>query len=35
MNSSFERGEEVYICDVKDGYLLVDNKISSIRYRRA
>ena len=35
MNSSFEKGEEVYICDVKDGYLLVDNKISSIRYRRA
>jgi membrane protein implicated in regulation of membrane protease activity len=35
MNSTFERGEEVYICDVKDGYLLVDNKASSIRYGRA
>ncbi|MFW9901697.1 MAG: NfeD family protein, partial [Candidatus Thorarchaeota archaeon] len=32
--SSFEKGEEVYICDVKDGFLLVDNKINSIRYRR-
>ncbi|MFW9827279.1 MAG: NfeD family protein, partial [Candidatus Thorarchaeota archaeon] len=31
--SSFEKGEEVYICDIKDGFLLVDNKSSSIRYR--
>ncbi|MFX1315603.1 MAG: hypothetical protein ACFE9T_07040 [Promethearchaeota archaeon] len=33
LDSSFKRGEEVYICDVKDGFLLVDNKVSSIRYR--
>ena len=32
-DSSFEKGAEVYICDVKDGFLLVDNKINSIRYR--
>ncbi|MFX1380491.1 MAG: NfeD family protein, partial [Promethearchaeota archaeon] len=32
-NSSFEKGEEVYICDIKDGFLLVDNKVNSIRYR--
>ncbi|MFW9942840.1 MAG: hypothetical protein ACFFFT_17530 [Candidatus Thorarchaeota archaeon] len=33
-DSSFQKGEEVYICDVKDGFLLVDNKERSIRYRR-
>ncbi|MFX1389835.1 MAG: NfeD family protein [Promethearchaeota archaeon] len=33
VESSFEKGEEVYICDIKDGFLLVDNKASSIRYR--
>ena len=32
-DSSFEKGAEVYICDVKDGFLLVDNKINSIRYK--
>ncbi len=32
IDSSFEKGEEVYICDIKDGFLLVDNKVSSIRY---
>ncbi len=32
-DSSFEKGDEVYICDIKDGFLLVDNKINSIRYR--
>ncbi|MFX1417541.1 MAG: NfeD family protein [Promethearchaeota archaeon] len=31
-DSSFEKGVEVYICDIKDGFLLVDNKASSIRY---
>ncbi|MFX1309644.1 MAG: NfeD family protein, partial [Promethearchaeota archaeon] len=31
--SFFEKGEKVYICDIKDGFLLVDNKLSSIRYR--
>ncbi|MFW9818441.1 MAG: NfeD family protein [Candidatus Thorarchaeota archaeon] len=32
-DSSFEKGEEVYICDIKDGFLLVDNKVNSIQYR--
>ncbi len=32
-DSSFEKGDEVYICDIKDGFLLVDNKVNSIRYR--
>jgi hypothetical protein len=32
-DSSFEKGEEVYICDIKDGFLLVDNKVKSIQYR--
>ncbi|MFW9987506.1 MAG: hypothetical protein ACFFC3_02535, partial [Candidatus Odinarchaeota archaeon] len=32
-DSSFEKGQEVYICDIKDGFLLVDNKFSSIRNR--
>ncbi len=32
-DSSFKKGEEVYICDIKDGFLLVDNKVSSIQYR--
>ncbi|MFW9825168.1 MAG: NfeD family protein, partial [Candidatus Thorarchaeota archaeon] len=31
VESSFEKGEEVYICDIKNGFLLVDNKLSSIR----
>jgi len=30
----FERGDIVYICDVKDGYLLVDNNKKSIKKRR-
>ena len=30
----FERGEKVYICDVKNGFLLVDNNKKSIRRRR-
>ncbi|MFX1281011.1 MAG: NfeD family protein [Promethearchaeota archaeon] len=34
VDSFFEKGEEVYICDIKDGFLLVDKKLSSIRYRR-
>ena len=32
--SVFERGDKVFICDVKNGYLLVDNKRSSIRRKR-
>ena len=32
--SRFERGDRVYICDVKDGYLLVDNNKKSIKKRR-
>ncbi|MFX1243193.1 MAG: hypothetical protein ACFFA7_18255, partial [Promethearchaeota archaeon] len=32
-DSSFDKGEEVYICDIKDGFLLVDNKVNSIQYR--
>jgi hypothetical protein len=32
--SIFERGNRVYICDVKNGFLLVDNKRESIRKRR-
>ncbi|MFX1313897.1 MAG: hypothetical protein ACFFHD_15005 [Promethearchaeota archaeon] len=32
--SYFEEGAKVYICDVKDGFFLVDNNIKSIRYRR-
>ncbi|MFX1522263.1 MAG: NfeD family protein [Promethearchaeota archaeon] len=31
VDSSFEKGEEVYICDIKNGFLLVDKKLSSIR----
>jgi len=31
--SRFERGDRVYICDVKDGYLLVDNNKKSIKKR--
>ena len=31
--SHFERGEKVYICDVRNGYLLVDNKKKSIKRR--
>ncbi|MFW9785501.1 MAG: hypothetical protein ACFFFB_24680, partial [Candidatus Heimdallarchaeota archaeon] len=31
-DSYFREGEKVYICDVSDGFLLVDNKIKSIRY---
>jgi hypothetical protein len=32
--SQFERGDKVYICDVKDGFLLVDNNKKSIQRRR-
>ena len=32
--SYFERGEKVYICDVKNGYLLVDKNKKSIRRRK-
>ncbi len=32
-DSSFKKGDEVYICDVKDGFLLIDNKVNSIQYR--
>jgi hypothetical protein len=32
--SVFERGANVYICDVKDGYLLVDTSKKSIKKRR-
>jgi membrane protein implicated in regulation of membrane protease activity len=32
-DSVFERGDRVYVCDVKNGYLLVDNKRRSIRER--
>ena len=32
--SHFERGDKVYICDVKDGFLLVDNNKKSIKRRR-
>ena len=32
--SIFERGDRVYICDVKNGYLLVDNSKRSIKKRR-
>ena len=31
---NFERGDKVYICDVRNGYLLVDNKKNSIKKRR-
>ena len=31
---NFERGEQVYICSVKNGYLLVDNSLKSIRKKR-
>ena len=31
--SQFERGDMVYICDVKNGFLLVDNNKKSIRRR--
>ena len=31
---NFERGDKVYICDVRNGYLLVDNKKKSIKKRR-
>ena len=32
--SHFERGEKVYICGVKNGYLLVDNNKKSIKRRK-
>ena len=32
--SHFERGDKVYICDVKNGYLLVDKNKKSIRRRK-
>jgi hypothetical protein len=32
--SHFERGDKVYICDVKNGFLLVDNKKKSIKGRK-
>lgn len=32
--SIFERGDRVYICDVKNGYLLIDNNRKSIRKKR-
>jgi membrane-bound ClpP family serine protease len=32
--STFERGDRVYICDVKNGYLLVDNNRKSINKKR-
>lgn len=32
--SQFERGDMVYICDVKNGFLLVDNTKKSIKRRR-
>jgi len=33
-NSIFERGARVFVCDVNNGFLLVDNKRESIRKRR-
>ncbi|MFX0165241.1 MAG: hypothetical protein ACFE9V_07965 [Candidatus Hodarchaeota archaeon] len=33
-DSTFERGDRVYICDVKNGYLLVDNNRKSINKKR-
>ena len=33
-NSQFEREEKVYICDVKNGFLLVDNNKNLIKKRR-
>ena len=33
-DSIFERGHSVYICDIKNGYLLVDNTRKSINKRR-
>ena len=32
--SHFERGEKVYICDVRNGYLLVDNNKKSIKRKK-
>ncbi len=32
-DSIFERGARVFVCDVKNGFLLVDNKRKSIRKR--
>ncbi|MHA1933156.1 MAG: hypothetical protein ACW96X_11480 [Promethearchaeota archaeon] len=32
-DSVFEKGDRVFVCDVKDGYLLVDNKRKSIKKR--
>ena len=32
-DSRFERGEKVYICDVKNGFLLVDNDKKLIKRR--
>jgi len=32
--SHFERGDKVYICDVKNGFLLVDNNKKSIKRRK-
>jgi hypothetical protein len=34
VTSHFERGDKVYICDVKDGFLLVDNNKKSIKRRK-
>ena len=34
IDSQFEKGEMVYICDVKNGFLLVDNNKKLINYRR-
>ena len=34
LDSQFEKGEMVYICDVKNGFLLVDNNKKLINYRR-
>ena len=31
--SHFERGDKVYICNVKNGVLLVDNKKKSVKRR--
>ena len=33
VDSQFERGDKVYICDVKNGFLLVDNNKRSIKRR--
>ncbi len=33
-NSIFEKGARVFVCDVNNGFLLVDNKRESIRKRR-